>query len=125
MCRTGQGVKTAERAAHGASGVGTRVALSTLLLQKQVGTVASFCLLDSGVQDTTQEKVHQYVRDNTARAWKAVEAIERGDAQGLGRVMAAAQVCARVGVRVVGCGGGVTSLRGRGGAFRASAPFAV
>lgn len=46
-------------------------------------------------QDSTQERVHEYVRENTARAWKAVEAIEKGDAEGLGRVMAAAQVCAR------------------------------
>lgn len=72
--------------------------------------------------------MHQYVRDNTARAWKAVEAIEQGDAQGLGRAMAAAQVWARVWGRAAGGGGGGdTSLRGAGGGapFGASASLVV
>lgn len=70
--------------------------------ENKLAPPSHFLCFVSAVQDSTQEKVHQYVRDNTARAWKAVEAIERGDAQGLGRVMAAAQVCARVWGRVVG-----------------------
>lgn len=39
--------------------------------------------------------MHRYVRDNAGLAWKAVSAIERGDARELGRAMAAAQVRAR------------------------------
>lgn len=47
-------------------------------------------------QDDAEERVHRYVRDNGRLAWEAVAAIEQGDAQELGRAMAAAQV--RVGV---------------------------
>ncbi len=36
--------------------------------------------------------MHRYVRDNPERAWKAVSAIERGDARELGDAMVAAQV---------------------------------
>ncbi|CAM9274498.1 unnamed protein product [Scytosiphon promiscuus] len=42
-------------------------------------------------QDGAQERVHRYVRDNTKLAWDAVSAIERGDAEELGRAMTAAQ----------------------------------
>ncbi|CAN0004349.1 unnamed protein product, partial [Hapterophycus canaliculatus] len=38
-------------------------------------------------QDDAQERVHRYVRDNTKLAWDAVSAIERGDAEELGRAM--------------------------------------
>lgn len=43
--------------------------------------------------------MHRYVRDNGRLAWRAVSAIEQGDARELGRAMAAAQVRARVRVR--------------------------
>lgn len=36
--------------------------------------------------------MHRYVRDNPKLAWKAVSAIERGDARELGNAMVAAQV---------------------------------
>lgn len=44
------------------------------------------------MQDEPEERVHRYVRDNGRLAWKAVSAIEQGDARELGRAMAAAQV---------------------------------
>lgn len=40
--------------------------------------------------------MHRYMRDNGRLAWKAVSAIEQGDARELGRAMAAAQVRACV-----------------------------
>lgn len=36
--------------------------------------------------------MHRYIRDNAHLAWRAVSAIEQGDAQELGRAMTAAQV---------------------------------
>ncbi|CAM9442895.1 unnamed protein product [Pylaiella littoralis] len=42
-------------------------------------------------KDEEEERVHRYTRDNTELVWKAVSAIEQGDAQELGRAMAAAQ----------------------------------
>eukprot|EP00752_Nemacystus_decipiens_P005273 g4783.t1 len=42
-------------------------------------------------KDDEEERVHRYVRDNSRLAWRAVKAIEQGDARELGRAMAAAQ----------------------------------
>lgn len=44
------------------------------------------------MQDDAEERVHRYVRDNGRLAWRAVSAIEQGDAPELGRAMTAAQV---------------------------------
>lgn len=57
------------------------------------------CLLSGMSQDENAERVHRYVRNNADLAWKAVTAVERGDAEGLGRVMAQAQVSLRVETR--------------------------
>lgn len=43
-------------------------------------------------QDETQERFHGYVKKNAGLAWRAVTAIEKGDARGLGRAMTEAQV---------------------------------
>lgn len=115
MLHLSRGIKGAKQAAHTAQAVWTLASRN----KKKTWAPSSDLLWLSlpRAQDSTQEKVHQYVRDNTARAWKAVEAIEQGDAQGLGRVMAAAQVWARVWERTAGGGrgGGETSHRGAGG----------
>ncbi|CAN0421972.1 unnamed protein product, partial [Ectocarpus sp. 12 AP-2014] len=41
--------------------------------------------------DDAEDRVHRYIRDNAQLAWRAVSAIEQGDAQELGRAMTAAQ----------------------------------
>ncbi|CAN0050212.1 unnamed protein product [Ectocarpus sp. 6 AP-2014] len=42
-------------------------------------------------KDDAEDRVHRYIRDNAQLAWRAVSAIEQGDAQELGRAMTAAQ----------------------------------
>ncbi|CAM9232286.1 unnamed protein product, partial [Ectocarpus fasciculatus] len=42
-------------------------------------------------KDDVEDRVHRYIRDNAHLAWRAVSAIEQGDAQELGRAMTAAQ----------------------------------
>lgn len=74
---------------------------STALCSHLLGrTTAVLCTFAGGTrrQDDAEEQVHRYVRDNGMLAWKAVSAIEQGDAQELGRAMTAAQVRAFCGV---------------------------
>lgn len=44
-------------------------------------------------QNEREERVHSYLMNNSERAWRAVTAIESGNAEELGRVMTDAQVC--------------------------------
>lgn len=47
--------------------------------------------VDNSLKNEDQERVHRYIRENPKLAWRAVKAVELGDAQELGRVMTEAQ----------------------------------